>query len=109
MITKYTWAICIDQLGVPAEFHQVKAPNVVISLPKIGLSTVSKEDSQLIQSIGFGGKVLTVKRSDMGSTVPVKFDTILVNGKILVLDSVQEVLEPGTGDLMGWRCFVKGV
>jgi len=108
MITKATWSIPIDTLGVPAEFHQVKAPNAVVALPKVGLSTVSKEDSQLIQSIGFGGKILTVKASDMGTTVPVKFDTIKVHGKLLVLDSVQEVLEPGTGDLMGWRCFVKG-
>jgi hypothetical protein len=108
MLTVNEWRIPIDLLGVPAEFHQTKVPNAVINLPKVGLSTVSKEDSQLIQSIGFGGRIITVKLSDMGATVPVKFDMIKVHNKQLVLDSVQEVLEPGTGNLMGWRCFVKG-
>lgn len=108
MIDASVWSIPIDTLGVPATFQSVKPPKAVIALPKIGLKTIIRPDDQLIQSIGFGGKVLTIKAVDMGSTIPCKFDTVTISGKALILDSVIDVIEPNTGTTIGWVCHVRG-
>jgi hypothetical protein len=109
MINRDTWAVCIDALGIPAEFHQTKAPSAVVNIAKVGISTANSEDSQLIEAIGFGGRVITIKAADLGGLVPVKFDIIKIASRTLVIDTVHEVLEPVSGAVMGYKAYVKGV
>lgn len=105
---KVMWEGNINRHGVPAVFKQVKPPSVEIEIDHVGWSTVNKEDSQLIQAIGFGARIITIKASSMTGIAPSKFDTLVVAGVPYVADTVNPVLEPGTGNLLGWRVFVRG-
>jgi hypothetical protein len=42
------------------------------------------------------------------ATTPEKFDAMLINDERMVIEAVTVVHEPGTGKIIGYRCFVKG-
>jgi hypothetical protein len=96
----------IDTLGVPAEFHQNKAPGIVVPIPKVGIAT-PKPDQAGVNSYDIGTKIITILQTSI-SVVPEKFDWIIVGPEKMVFSSVHLVHEPGTGDVIGYRCVAAG-
>lgn len=107
MWTAKEYALLIDTLGVPAKLHYTKLPADVVSLAKIGFATVSKQDDAIINAYGVGARIITIKASDV-TRAPIKFDRIEVGSEFYTIDTVTNVHLPGTGTVVGYRCFAKG-
>jgi len=93
----------VDTLGVPATWKQTKAPEATKNVV-LGFKTIGFNDEELINAFGIGGKVFTVKVSD----IPVieKFDRFTISGERYTIDSVMPVHLNGTH--IFHKCFVKG-
>lgn len=108
MMTRADWENLVDMMGVPMALVQAQPPEATVPLQRVGLRTMDSTDP-LVNSYGVGAKVLTIKASELGATVPQKFDALQdADGERLVLDHVTRVHLPGTGGVVGYRCFVKG-
>ena len=109
MLSRKDYNNTMRLLGVPMVLHQVKPPNAVINLPFAGIATPRK-DIEVINNYGVGSKVITILESDTGSTIPEKFDYVIVGsgGEKLVFEAVVKVHEPATGVVIGYRCYVRG-
>jgi hypothetical protein len=105
LMTRAQYESVIDLLGVSAQFTHVKTQTQV-QLAKVGIRTNSTNEA-LVNAYGVGSKTLTVKQSSLPFT-PEKFDFMIVNNEKLVIEAVTLVHEPGSGDIIGFRCFVKG-
>lgn len=95
----------IDVLGVSATYTHIKS-GVVVAIEKVGIRTNSTNEA-LVNAYGVGSKTITVKASSLATT-PEKFDAMLINNERMVIEAVTVVHEPGTGKVIGFRCFVKG-
>lgn len=107
MWDKASYDRLIDVLGIPASLHYTKVPADVHPLPKIGFATVSKQDDAIINAYGVGARIITIKASDV-TRAPIKFDRVQVGSEFYTIDTVTDVHLPGTGSIVGYRCFCKG-
>lgn len=105
MIDQASYDSLINLLGVNANLKPVKNP-AVLNI-KVGFSTASKEDMVVLNSIGFGAKIITIKASSV-TVAPLKFDTIEVGNEKYTIDTVNPSHVPG-GQVVGYRCFCKGI
>lgn len=108
MLSRAHHEMLIQTVGVPMVFHQAKAPHTVTPLSHAGIASPRK-DSEIVNSYGVGAKVITLMEVSVPS-VPEKFDWVVVTsgGEKLVFEAVTKVHEPGTGTVIGYRCFVRG-
>lgn len=104
-MTRVQYESIIDTLGVSAIFTHIKS-NIQVKIAKVGIRTNSTNEA-LVNAYGVGSKVITVKATSL-QTPPEKFDYVLINNERMVLEAVTLVHEPGTGDIIGYRCFIKG-
>lgn len=98
----------IDLLGVPATWTQTKAPNRTANMT-IGFRTASKDDVEVVNTYGFGSKIVTFKAGDFTADEPVKFDRVQINppgGETYALDAVLAVHLNGT--VIGYKGFIRG-
>jgi hypothetical protein len=105
LITREQYNSVIDALGVPAEYCHTKTQTKV-SINKVGIAT-NKTNEALVNAYGVGSKTITIKQSSL-SVTPEKFDYVIINSEKMVFEFVTSVLEPGTGVVIGFRCYVKG-
>lgn len=96
----------IDTLGSPASLHIAKS-GATIAIPKVGITSVDKKDTALIEAYGVSGFVITIKAKDVPGK-PEKFDKITMagSGAVYVFDDVKPKL---LGDkVVGWSAYTKG-
>jgi hypothetical protein len=104
MIDQASYDSLINLLGVTGNLVPVKNP--AVNNIKMGFATASKEDMVVLNSIGFGAKIITIKASSV-SIAPVKFDAIHIGTERYVIDSVNPSHIPG-GKVVGYKCYCKG-
>lgn len=100
------YASVISLLGVPAEFHQNKAPSIVVAIPKVGVAT-PKPDQPGVNAYSTETKIVTILQTSI-PVAPEKFDWVMIGSEKLVFSSVHTVYEAGTGAVIGYRCVVGG-
>ncbi|MFZ9372064.1 MAG: head-tail joining protein [Limnohabitans sp.] len=99
------FAQVIDALGVPAEFHQTAAPAAVTNIAAVGFKTPGANDEAIINTIGVGGRVITVKAASL-TPAPMKLDRVKVHGEMYTVEAVHVV--DLNGKVLGWRLLCKG-
>ncbi len=102
---KDSFALAIDTLGVPGEFHQTKPPSTVTPLTAVGFRTPGQKDESIINTIGVGGRIITVKAADL-TVAPMKLDVVIVHGEKYTVEAVHVVDLNGT--ILGWKLLCKG-
>jgi hypothetical protein len=105
-VNRSQYASVIAMLGVPVEFHQNKAPGIIVAIPKVGIAT-PKPDQPGINAYTTETKVITILQTSL-PVVPEKFDWVMVGPEKMVFSSVHTVHEPGSGAVIGYRCVVGG-
>jgi hypothetical protein len=83
---------------------------------RCAVATVRAQDALLIGAYGVGAKWITLRECDFYFT-PSQYDTILIEssdseGRLIqenhTITTLQNVYQPGSGDLIGWRCMIQG-
>ncbi len=105
LMTRAQYESVIDLLGVSATYTHVKS-GVQVTIPKVGIRTNSTNEA-LVNAYGVGSKTITVKASSL-VTQPEKFDAMLINNERMVVEAVTLVHEPSSGNIIGYRCYIKG-
>ena len=95
----------VDTLGVPAEYHQTKPPQTVTAIAAVGFKTPSSSDEAIINTIGVGGRVITVKKANL-LTPPMKLDRVIVHGETFTVETVHVI--DMNGSVLGWKLLCKG-
>ena len=95
----------VDTLGVPGEYHQTKVPKTVTKIAAVGFKTPGAEDDAIVNTIGVGGRIITVKAADL-ATAPSKLDRVFVHGEIYTVETVHVIDLNGTA--LGWKLLCKG-
>ena len=95
----------VDTLGVPAEYHQTKPPQTVTAIATVGFKTPSSSDEAIINTIGIGGRIVTIKAADL-STPPVKLDRVKIKDEMFTVETVH-VIQLGSV-VLGWKLLCKG-
>lgn len=71
---------------------------------KVGRATVRDTDAAIVNALGVGARILTLRALDIGAAPPpTRFDTLSADGRLYVLDFVNSVYIQST--LWGWRCY----
>ena len=109
MLTAALWSLPIKTLGVPCTFIRAKELTTEHAIPKVGIRTVTGEDDPLVQGVGFGTKIITVRAIDITGVAPAKFDIFDIGGTRYTANTVIKVHQPNTGTLLGWRIYATGV
>ncbi len=107
MWTRADYEKIIKTVGVPAQLHYAR-PAADITLSKVGFASLSKEDAVIINALGVSAKVITIMESEVTARAPVKFDTVTIGTEKYTIDTVNPVHLPG-GQVVGFRCFCKGI
>lgn len=106
MIAQKEYDMVINTLGVDATYFTITPPSAGVAM-RVGFSTVTNQDSTVVNSFATGDKMITIKSSAV-SAAPVKFDYVLIRGERFVFDTVNTVHKSGSDFVLGYRCFVKG-
>jgi limonene-1,2-epoxide hydrolase len=97
----------INRLGFPGTFEKVKPPHTRINIARIGQRALRPDDA-LVNSYGVGARIVTIAAADLPGVVPEKFDAVRIGDERIVFEHVEPAHEPGSGKVIGWRCYVKG-
>lgn len=103
--THGAWEMAINLLGLPATWIQAKPPNASKGIT-VGFKTAGWKDTEVVNSYGYGAKIITMKAVDFTTTIPEKYDTIEVNGERYTLDEVMPVML--NDKLLGHKGYVRG-
>lgn len=96
----------INTLGSDATYFTIKPASAGVSM-RVGFSTMTNQDSTVVNSFATGDKMITIKASAV-TTAPIKFDYVLIKGEKFVFDTVNTVHAGGGDKVLGYRCLVKG-
>lgn len=101
------YALAIQMLGIPATVTHTKDATVK-NVPKVGVANARRvNDLAIINEYGVNARIITVLAADVPFILE-KFDVVELSGERLVLDGVIPVHEPKTGNIIGYRGFVRG-
>ena len=95
----------IDTLGIPMVYKQTKVPQTVTNIKAGGFKTPGKDDEAIINSLGVGGRIITIKYADL-PTPPVKLDRVIVHGETFTVETVHVI--DMNGSVLGWKLLCKG-
>lgn len=87
-------------VGIAATHSTLGATPVVTQL-NVGVRTIGSEDEALVNAYGLGAKLFTIAVGDL-PTPPKKFETLTIDGKVYVIDSVLPLYVDNAVDR--WRC-----
>jgi hypothetical protein len=106
-MNKATYKLGIQMLGIPGTITHIKT-GVVKAVPKLGIANARNVgDVNIVNAYGVNARIVTIFADDLPFELT-KFDTVDIPGEKLVVDSVIEVHEPGTGAIIGYRGIIRG-
>jgi hypothetical protein len=94
----------IDTLGVNVIWTQAKPPHANKAVTA-GIKIAGNDDEALVQSLGVGARIFTMKASDF-TTAPEKFDRLVVGTEAYTAEAVHPVHLNAA--LIGYRIYTKG-
>jgi len=93
----------IDTLGIPMVWTHTKTSATANLVG--GMRIASDEDSAIVQSMGIGARIITLKAAGL-TAAPEKFDRFAVGNEVYIADSVHPVHL--NAQLIGYRVYIKG-
>lgn len=106
-MNKAQYALAIRMLGVPGTVTH-KKDGTVTTVPKLGVANARKvNDANVVNEYGINARIITILADDIPFNLE-KFDVVQLAGETLVLDGAIPVHEMTTGNVIGWRGFVRG-
>lgn len=106
MMSQKDYDMVINTLGVEATYFTIKPASAGVDM-RVGFSTMTNQDSTVVNSFATGDKMITIKASAVVAQ-PVKFDYVTIKGEKFVFDTVNAVHQGGSDKIIGYRCLVKG-
>jgi len=100
----YMFDSLIETLGVHASLYFSKKKSTIQNL-QVGISTFGGADPQLVNAVGIGQRVITLRSKDVDES-PAKFDFFTIGSEKLTIDTVSNVYEPKTNHVIGYKCVV---
>lgn len=107
MLTLAEFQQLASAVGEPVVFHQTKAPQAVVNIPRAIVQDMGKKDEVLINSYGVTGKTVQIA-ANLLPAPPEKFDYIMRGAEKLVFENVNIEHSRQTGAVTYYVCFVKG-
>jgi hypothetical protein len=101
----YMFDSLIETLGVHASLYFSKKKSTIQNI-QVGISTNAGADPDLVNSVGIGQRVITLRSRDVDEA-PSKFDFFTINTEKLTIDTVSNVYEPKTNQVIGYKCIVR--
>jgi len=95
----------IETLGVKAELYFSKNKSTIQNL-QVGFSTNAGADPDLINTVGIGQRVITLRAKDV-NVPPTKFDFFTIGNDKLTIDTISNIYEPQTNHVIGYKCVVR--
>jgi hypothetical protein len=91
-------------LGTSATWSPATSP-ATTKLLTIGAKIVGRNDVEVINAIGIGGRIITTAAKDYDSLQPAKFDTYTIGSKVYTVNSIHDVWLNGV--LIGWKILAR--
>lgn len=106
-MNKAIYRMGIYMLGVPGTVTNKKT-GVVKPVERLGIANARNVgDVNIVNAYGVNARIVTIFSDDLPFMLE-KFDTVDLISEKLVVDSVIEVHEPGTGAVIGYRGIIRG-
>lgn len=100
----------VRALGTPAVLEQAEDGTRTEIAKVLGQSTTKSANGNEYIANQFGefGREFVLRAADIPGGKIKQFDTIIDNSGRYVVSVQMPLLEDGTGNIMGWRCYSKG-
>lgn len=106
-MNKAIYRMGIQMLGIPGKVTNKKT-GVAKDVARLGIANARNVgDVNIVNAYGLNARIVTIFVDDIPFTLE-KFDTVDLIAERLVVDSVIEVHEPGTGAVIGYRGIIRG-